>query len=204
MRRSRVRALRALLLLLPVLLLLSACKRDAAAPDPAAAPEAKPAAMADTDEHSYAEPGKVVIDDLALDLALDFDTKTISGTATYALEWKDQGATELVLDTRALTIDKAEAEVDGVWQPLEFTLADADASLGSKLTIQTPQRPAKVALPTAPPCASGLQWLEPGMTKGQLPSCSAVAADPRALLGAAAGHAAGATPTAPASPRART
>ncbi|MGY1408469.1 MULTISPECIES: M1 family metallopeptidase [unclassified Luteimonas] len=171
MRHSRVRALRALLLLLPVLFVLSACKRDAAAPDPAAAPEAKPAAMADTDEHSYAEPGKVVIDDLALDLALDFDTRTISGTATYALEWKDQGATQLLLDTRALTIDKAEAEVDGAWQPLEFTLADADASLGSRLTIQTPQRPAKVRVTyrTAPD-ASGLQWLEPGMTEGgQLP-----------------------------------
>src|SRR5690606_29738965 len=171
MRRSRVRALRALLLLFPVLILLSACKRDAAAPDPAAAPEPEPAAMVDTDEHSYAEPGKVVIDDLALDLALDFDTRTISGTATYTLEWKDQDATQLVLDTRALTIDRAEAEVDGAWQALEFALDEADPSLGSRLTIQTPQRPAKVRLAyRTSPDASGLQWLEPGMTEGgQLP-----------------------------------
>ena len=171
MRRSRVRALRALLLLLPVLFLLSACKREAATPDPAAAPEAKPAAMADTDEHSYAEPSRVVIDDLALDLALDFDTKTISGSATYTLEWKDPGATELVLDTRALSIDKAEAEVDGSWQTLQFALADADASLGSRLTLQTPQRPVKVRVRyRTSPDASGLQWLEPGMTEGgQLP-----------------------------------
>ena len=76
-----------------------------------------------------------------------------------------------MLDTRALTIDKAEADVDGVWQPLEFALADADASLGSRLTIQTPQRPSKVRVTyRTAPGASGLQWLEPGMTEGgQLP-----------------------------------
>ena len=171
MRHPRVRVLRALLLLFPVLLALSACKRDPAGPDPATAPPAEPAAMADADEHSYAEPARVAIDDLALDLVLDFDTKTLTGTATYALQWKDQAATALVLDTRALAIDKVEAEVGGAWQPLEFALAEADAALGSKLTIQAPQRPEKVRVSyRTSPDASGLQWLEPAMTEGgQLP-----------------------------------
>ena len=35
------------------------------------------------DESSYAEPDKVVIKDIALDLKLDFDQKQIGGTATY-------------------------------------------------------------------------------------------------------------------------
>ena len=74
---------------------VAGCKRDNASPE-TAAPAAKPAAMADTDEHSYAQPDKVVIDDLALDLKLDFDSKTIAGTATYTLEWKDPAATQLV------------------------------------------------------------------------------------------------------------
>ena len=171
MRHPRVRVLRALLLLFPVLLALSACKRDQAGPDPVAAPSAEPAAMVDADEHSYAEPARVAIDDLALDLALDFDTKTLAGSATYALQWKDQTATELVLDTRALVIEKVDAEVDGGWQPLEFALAGADATLGSKLTIQAPQRPEKVRVSyRTSPDASGLQWLAPEMTEGgQLP-----------------------------------
>ena len=149
---------------------VAGCKRDNASPE-TAAPAAKPAAMADTDEHSYAQPDKVVIDDLALDLKLDFDSKTIAGTATYTLEWKDPAATQLVLDTRDLTIEQAEGEVDGRWQPLKFALAQKDPTLGSKLTIETPQRPAKVRVTyRTSPEASGLQWLDPAMTEGkQLP-----------------------------------
>ncbi len=157
------------LLLALAVVAVAGCKRDAA-PE-AATPAAKPAAMADTDEHSYAQPDQVVIDDLALDLKLNFDSKTIAGTATYALQWKDPAATQLVLDTRDLAIEKAEGEVDGQWQPLQFALAEKDPTLGSKLTIETPQRPAKVRVSyRTSPEASGLQWLEPAMTEGkQLP-----------------------------------
>ena len=94
----------------------------------------------DVDEHSYAEPQKVAIDDLALDIAVDFETKTIGGTATYALDWKDKAATQLVLDTRDLTIEKVEGEANGNWSPLPFALAAKDPVLGSKLTIETPKR----------------------------------------------------------------
>ena len=171
MRPSGKRAPRVLLLLLPLVSLLSACNREAVAPAAAAPPAPEPAAMVDTDEHSYAEPGKVVIDDLALDLALDFDSRTISGSATYTLDWKDPAAAELVLDTRDLAIEAAEAEVDGAWQPLQFALDPADPTLGSRLAIQAPQRPAKLRVTyRTSPGASGLQWLEPSMTEGgQLP-----------------------------------
>ncbi|HZV39036.1 MAG TPA: M1 family metallopeptidase, partial [Pseudoxanthomonas sp.] len=136
-----------------------------------AAPAAKPAAAAPSrahDESSYAEPDKVVIKDLALDLAVDFDKKQIGGTATYTLDWKDQKATQLVLDTRALTIEKVEGEAGGQWAPLKYALADADKIYGSKLTIETPQRNGKVkiAYHTSPE-ASGLQWLDPAMTEGK-------------------------------------
>ncbi len=134
---------------------------------PAATP---PAAAAEkvVDEHSYAQPGKVRITDIALDLALNFDTRTISGSATYTLDWVDKGATALALDTRDLAIDKAEEQrADGSWAPLQFKLGAADKTLGSALTIQTPDRPAKVRVTYATsPNASGLQWLEPAMTEG--------------------------------------
>ncbi len=124
------------------------------------------------DESSYAQPDKVVITDLALDLALDFDNRQLAGTAIYTLEWKDAQATQLVLDTRDLAIEKVEGDDgQGNWAPLAFELAGADRIHGSKLTIETPDRPANVRVTyRTSPDASGLQWLEPSMTEGkQLP-----------------------------------
>ena len=160
------------LLALACSLALSACYQ---APPPPAAPAATapaaPAVPATTqavvDPHSYAEPGKVRTTDLALDLAVDFAAKTLAGTATLSLEWLDQAATQLVLDSRDLTISQVDGLVDGHWVPLQFALAAADPLLGSKLTIETPQRPAQVRLAySTSPQASGVQWLEPSMTAG--------------------------------------
>ncbi|TCT25326.1 aminopeptidase N [Thermomonas haemolytica] len=147
---------------------LAACNR-APAPETAAAPAAAPAvAEKIVDEHSFSQPDKVRTTDLALDLAIDFDKKVISGTATYTLDWVDKSATQLVLDTRDLTIDKAEGlGADGKWVPLQFSLSDKDKVLGSALTIEAPTRPAKVRVTYATsPQASGLQWLAPSMTEG--------------------------------------
>lgn len=162
-------------LLIPLAVALAAgCSKESAAPtaEPAAQPAAATAVKAENrnhDESSYAEPDKVVIKDLALDLKLDFDNKQIGGTATYTLDWKDKAAKQLVLDTRELTIEKVEAvAADGKTAPLQFALAAADKVFGSKLTIETPEQPAKVVVTyhTAP-TASGLQWLEPSMTEGK-------------------------------------
>ena len=164
----------AFLLLSCAAVLAAGCSRDAAP-----APEAKPAKAADAvktsrsnDENSYAEPGKVVITDLALDLAIDFDKKQIGGTAVYKLDWKDKSATQLVLDTRALTISKVEGDDGkGNWTPLKYALAANDKIYGSKLTIETPARNTNVQVTyNTSPEASGLQWLDPAMTEGkQLP-----------------------------------
>lgn len=157
------------LMALPLLVLLAAgCQRDPV-PDPAE-PAPRPSSQAvapDRDEHSYAEPDKVVITELALDLALDFDTRTLAGSATYTLDWRDQAATELALDTRDLTITQVEGLADGNWQRLEYGLDAADALFGSRLAIQTPARNTQVRVTyRTSPEASGLQWLEPAMTAG--------------------------------------
>ena len=165
----------AFLLLSCAAVLVAGCSRDAA-PAPEVTP-AKPQAAAvkmdrSVDESSYAEPGKVVITDLALDLAIDFDNKQIGGTAIYKLDWKDKSATQLVLDTRALTISKVEGDDGkGNWVPLEYALAENDKIFGSKLSIETPARNANVQVTyQTSPDASGLQWLQPSMTEGkQLP-----------------------------------
>ncbi|KRG83770.1 aminopeptidase [Stenotrophomonas daejeonensis] len=161
-------------LMLPLAVaLVAGCAKEPAAPvaDPVAE---KPAAAVNTvsrshDESSYAEPDKVVVKDLALELNVDFDQKQIGGTATYALEWKDKDARQLVLDTRELTVEKVEAlAADGAATPLQFELAPADKVFGSRLGIEAPQQPASVRITyhTAP-TASGLQWLEPSMTEGK-------------------------------------
>ncbi len=162
-------------LLIPLAVALAAgCSKEPAAPTaaPTATATASTAMKADSrshDESSYAEPDKVVVKDLALDLKLDFDSKQIGGTATYSLEWKDKAAKQLVLDTRELTVEKVEAiAADGTTAPLPFVLAPADKVFGSKLSIEAPDQPAKVVITyhTAP-TASGLQWLEPSMTEGK-------------------------------------
>ena len=166
--------MRSSFLMLPLAVaLVAGCAKEPAAPtaDPVAQ---KPAAAVNTvsrshDESSYAEPDKVVIKDLALDLKVDFDAKQIGGTATYTLEWKDKAAKQLLLDTRELSVEKVEAvAADGSATALQFALAPADKVFGSKLSIETPDQPATVRITyhTAP-TASGLQWLEPSMTEGK-------------------------------------
>src|SRR5690606_40734868 len=87
----------ALLLTLAMTAAASGCSGDKAGPADNANPEARPAKAAQAsarrhDESSYSEPEKVRIADLALDLELDFDSRTLSGTATYALEWAKKRA----------------------------------------------------------------------------------------------------------------
>lgn len=154
--------------------LAAGCSRDAAPPadstaTPAAKTETAVTSPAVVDEHSYAQPDKVRIDDLALQLAVDFEHKQLSGSATYTLNWIDKNATQLVLDSRDLSIEKIVGErSDGKWNDLKFALAPADKLLGSKLTIETPERNARVRVTyKTSPDASGLQWLTPAMTEGK-------------------------------------
>jgi len=160
-----------LLLSVPcAIVVLAACNRDMpASTSPTIAPAHTVAMTTQHDEHSYAEPDKVRITDLALDLALDFDQRQLAGAATATLHWLDPRATQLLLDTRELTIDKVEgAASNGQWTPLQYALAAPDRILGSKLTIQMPQRnPAVRITYRTSPAASGLQWLQPSMTQGK-------------------------------------
>ena len=82
----------------------------------------------------------------------------------------DPQATQLVLDTRDLTIAKVEGA--GRRRTVDAAAIRArrrsDPILGSKLTIQAPQRNPAVRITYATsPDASGLQWLAPAMTEGK-------------------------------------
>jgi leukotriene-A4 hydrolase len=121
-----------------------------------------------TDEHSWAEPDKVAIRDIGLDLRIDFEAREIRGRADLALDWKDRSHRRLLLDARDLTIERVLGKRrDSGWYWLKWQLADADPIFGQKLTInvQQPYDSVRIVYRTSPG-ASGLQWLEPSMTAG--------------------------------------
>lgn len=121
------------------------------------------------DPQSYAEPERVRVTRLALDLEVDFARRELAGQAELTLDWRDPAARELVLDTRDLRIEKVEAlAVGGAPRAVPFRLDARDPVLGSALHIDTggPAAAVRIRYRTAPE-ASGLQWLTPAQTAGK-------------------------------------
>jgi len=83
------------------------------------------------DLHSHAQPARARVTHVALDLAIDMDSKTIAGSATLSLARPDRAA-PLVLDVQGLAIERVTGK-DG--SKREFTVGAPDKSLGSALTI---------------------------------------------------------------------
>ena len=141
----------------------AACGRPAENPPAPAAGSAMPTTP-ERDIHSFARPQEARVTHVALDLRTDFTAKTLSGRATLTID-RAPGATQLVLDTRDLTIEGVTAP-DGA--PLQFALGEQDKILGRPLTIQLPPElnDVVVAYRTSP-AAAALQWLGPSQTAGR-------------------------------------
>src|SRR5688572_2057828 len=167
--RSRIIGTTSLgLAVLGLLSIVSACRQSPGGPDLKPPPADARAVAPTRDEHSYAQPDVVAVTHLALDLSLDFVQKTLSGTATLDLDWKNAAATTLVLDSRQLLIDTIEAGDGSTWATVLFEVAPSDPILGSKLTVTLGRQAPKVRLRyRTVPEASGLQWLTPAMTLGK-------------------------------------
>jgi aminopeptidase N len=118
------------------------------------------------DPHSHANLDQVRMTALHLDLAVDFDTRTLEGFADLDLAWDDPEARELVLDTRDLDVSRVEGRAaDGTWSTLRHSLGERDPILGQPLRIRAPGQPTRVRVHYATdPTASGLQWLGPRQT----------------------------------------
>ena len=118
-----------------------------------------------TDPHSFANFEQVKVTHLELDLDVDFNSSTLSGSATLLFDRVDPKATKLVLDTRDLHIGNVTGANGG---SLPFQLSKADANLGQALTIDIAQSTDKVTVYyRTSPNASGLQWLTPAQTAGK-------------------------------------
>lgn len=124
-------------------------------------------AQADADWHSFAEPEQVRSTHLSLDLKVDFERKTLSGTATHTIKRVNKDANEFIVDTRDLLI-KAVKAGDKTLNDTPFTLAPLDEIRGQALRIQLPKGASKVEIHySSQPQASGLQWLSKEMTAGK-------------------------------------
>ena len=146
-------------LLIAAAIMLASCA-DQAAPNDSTTPSAKAqriAAMKQvTDQHSFARPEEARIVHLDWSARIDFDARTISGTATYDIETAAD-AQRIVFDTHELTIEGV--SVDG--QPGEFSLGDAQPFLGRPLSIPISTGAKKVAIQyTSDPGADALLWVE--------------------------------------------
>ena len=150
-------------LLLCSALALTACNKPKAggkAQDVAVAP----VPVVAKDVHSYARPDEARVTNVALDLAADFATRTLSGTATLDIVTR-KNARQLVLDTRDLDI---RGVTDARGGKLVWSLGADDKILGRPLVIQLKPDTRKVIVAYATrPSSAALQWLAPEQTAGK-------------------------------------
>jgi leukotriene-A4 hydrolase len=135
---------------------------------PAAAENGEIAPVLDTpdavDIHSYAKPLEARVTHVALDLAVDFATKRVGGTATLDIQAKPD-AKEIILDDKGLEI---EAVADGSGKPLPWKVGAIDQDLGAPLSIAIGPDTKKVVVRyKSAAAADALQWLTPGQTAGK-------------------------------------
>ena len=118
------------------------------------------------DPHSHARPAEVSVRHLALTLAVDFANRTLAGHATWHLT-RAANATELLLDTRDLTIEAVVLGGPNDGAPTAFDLGPADPILGQALRIALrPDTDTVTIRYRTAPGAAALQWLAPVQTAG--------------------------------------
>lgn len=119
-------------------------------------PEAK-------DSMTYARPEIARVTHVDLDLAVDFASQTLSGTAALSV-LAQPGAKEIILDSENLGVTKV---TDDKGNALKWEIGKADPDKGAPLTVQLNGAQRIIVHYTARPGASALQWLPPELTAGK-------------------------------------
>jgi leukotriene-A4 hydrolase len=133
------------------------------------------------DYHSFANVEQFRVTHLELELRVDSDARVLRGVVGLSVRRLDPGATQLILDTRDLTVTEVTEKAQGVlgamsktettWVGRPFHFERKDPILGQALVIELPpsKRPTELirieyeTLPTAP----GLQWVAANETAGR-------------------------------------
>lgn len=119
-------------------------------------PEAK-------DSLTFARPEIGRVTHVDLDLAVDFASQTLSGTATLSV-LAQPGAKEIILDSENLGVSRV---TDDKGRALKWSIGRAEAGKGAPLTIKLNGATRIVVHYTAQKGASALQWLPPELTAGK-------------------------------------
>ncbi len=110
-----------------------------------------------TDHHSYARPNEAKVTHLSWDASVDFSTKVIAGTATYAIQAKDS-AERIILDIRELTIEQVTTNDGGA---VEFEIGPEAEFLGQALSIPITSETNEISITySSSPEAEALLWVE--------------------------------------------
>lgn len=118
--------------------------------------------MALFDPHSHTDDAEPFIRAIDLDLRVDFDAKTLEGTARLTLDRPATG--RLTLDGRGLAIASV-TDVDG--KPVPAVVEAGDPIRGERIVLELHGSVAEVRYSTAPE-ATALQWLAPAQTAGKV------------------------------------
>src|SRR6266705_2546838 len=125
---------------------------------------------AGVDLHSYSEPTKIWVKHVHLELRTIFEKRILEGIATLHIERGNRYPTaDLILDTRNLNVHKVETSSrSAVYKQTRYELGQADAILGTPLTIELPADASVVRITySTNRDATALQWLDPVQTKGK-------------------------------------
>src|SRR5688572_6707041 len=116
------------------------------------------------DPHSFTQPLEARVTHLNWNAFVDFKTHRIRAQASWQIQ-AEEGAREIVLDTRSLVI--AKVTVNGGW-PTVFRMGEEDPLLGQALVIEIKgdTRSIEITYETGAH-AEALQWLEPQQTAGK-------------------------------------
>jgi aminopeptidase N len=136
---------------------------------PAPAPEDTRA----RDFFSFANTDQFITEHLRLALTVDFAAEELFGSATLKLQRIDPAATEIVLDSRDLTVEGASFQsASGESARAEYRFGDTHDVMGTPLFVTVPQSfesatdlTLKIDYRTSP-AATALQWLPPELTAG--------------------------------------
>lgn len=122
-------------------------------------------AQTNADVHSFAKPAEAVARHLNLDLAVNFDQKILSGTASYDIE-NITGTDEIIFDVRGLQIEQVYLGEN--MEETTFSLGDEKEYLGRPLAVKIQPDTKKVTIKyKTSPDAAALQWLNPQQTAGK-------------------------------------
>jgi aminopeptidase N len=114
------------------------------------------------DEHSYAKPELAVVKHLDLDIKVDFDTQTISGKASWAIDNISKG-NEIIFDENTLNITKV--TLGDEEKETKFELGKNVEFHGKPLHVRIEPNTTKVNIYySTTKDAVALQWLTPAQT----------------------------------------